>query len=161
VNPFSGINRSSTVTFRKTIGNPPVGGCPICLSGSAKIETPKGTIEVKDIVVGMSVWTQGSDGKRNMAIVLKAGRTVVSPEHMMVDLKLSDGRELVVSPGHPLADGRHVGNLQVGDVVQDAHVISTNRIPNTNGYTYDILPSGDTGEYWADGILMQSTLHIQ
>ncbi len=149
------------ITFTKIVDNPPMGGCPICLSGSAKIETPDGTIEVKNISAGTSVWTQGLDGVRHKATVLQAGRTVVSPGHMMVDLKLSDGRELVVSPGHPLADGRLVGNLQVGDAVQGARVISTDRVANTIGYTYDILPSGDTGKYWADGILMQSTLRSE
>jgi hypothetical protein len=31
-------------------------------------------------------------------------------------------------------------------------------IPYTNGSTYDLLPSGPTGTYFADGILLRSTL---
>ncbi len=31
---------------------------------------------------------------------------------------------------------------------------------DTDDYTYDILPSGSTGAYWANGILLGSTLRL-
>lgn len=34
----------------------------------------------------------------------------------------------------------------------------TELVSYSNGYTYDVLPSGDTGLYWANGILIGSTL---
>jgi hypothetical protein len=76
----------------------------------------------------------------------------------VIELRLDDGRVLRASAGHPTADGRTLGALAVGDVVDGAHVVSVERVPYTATETYDILPAGETGFYWADGILMGSTL---
>ena len=32
------------------------------------------------------------------------------------------------------------------------------KIRSTTGATYDVLPSGETGFYWANGVLLGSTL---
>ena len=79
---------------------------------------------------GMVVWTAGADGKRIAAQVLEVGSIVVPAGHQMVHLVLADGRELLASPGHRNAGDR----------------------------TYDLLPAGPTGTYWADGIQLASTL---
>jgi hypothetical protein len=71
---------------------------------------------------------------------------------------LSDGRELHASPGHPTADGRALGDLQAGDLLDGAYVVLMERLPYDGIATFDLLPSGDTGLYWANGILMGSTL---
>jgi hypothetical protein len=71
---------------------------------------------------------------------------------------LDDGRELWVSAGHPLGDGRIVGQLQPGDVLDGAVVLSAERVAYRGGATYDLLPAGETGFYWANGILMGSTM---
>ncbi|HEY7520084.1 MAG TPA: Hint domain-containing protein [Methylomirabilota bacterium] len=76
----------------------------------------------------------------------------------MVRLVLEDGRELLASPGHPAVGGGTVGDLQPGDTYAGASVVSTDRVPYGDGATYDILPSGDTGRYWANGILVGSSL---
>jgi hypothetical protein len=65
---------------------------------------------------------------------------------------------LRVSPGHPTTDGRTVGRLQAGDFLDDARILSIERVLYTGIATYDILPAGDTGAYWANGILLTSTL---
>ena len=31
-------------------------------------------------------------------------------------------------------------------------------VDDSLGFTYDLLPSGATGDYWVDGILVRSTL---
>jgi len=76
----------------------------------------------------------------------------------VLHILLSDGRELWASPGHPTSDGRRLVHLRVGDVLDGASVtvIGTMRYQGTA--TYDILPSGSTGFYWANGILLGSTL---
>jgi hypothetical protein len=76
----------------------------------------------------------------------------------MVHLVLDDGRELFVSPGHPTIDGRTVGELVSGEMYNGAFVISAEHVLYNEGATFDLLPSGDTGFYWADGILVGSTL---
>jgi hypothetical protein len=71
---------------------------------------------------------------------------------------LSDGRELWASPGHPTADGRKLGDLQTGDLLDGAHINLIEHLTYDEIATYDLLPSGDTGSYWANEILMGSTL---
>lgn len=133
--------------------------CPICLAGNTLIDTPDGQVGVENLKVGMSVWTINKNGKRVVGIIEKAGRTRVPNTHKVVHLILSDGRELLVSPGHPTTDySRTVGELAVGSLYDGANVLSNNLIIYTQGYTYDILPSGETGFYFANGILLASTL---
>jgi hypothetical protein len=131
---------------------------PICLSGDTRIETPDGKFSVKDMKTGMRVWTRDRNGKKVTGIVILAGKTFAPAGHKVVHIKLSDGRELYVSSGHKVADGRKSGELRAGDSLDGAIVLSANLIPYTEEYTYDILPSGDTGMYFANGILLRSTL---
>ncbi len=150
--------------FTATIGQEPKieGACPECLSGNTLIDTPNGQVPVKDLRVGMRVWTALSDvlasGTRQTATVLKTSRTKVPADHKMVRLVLADGRELLASPGHPTADGRPIGTLSSGDLIDGTRVISADLVPYDEDYTYDILPSEGTGTYWANGILIGSTL---
>jgi hypothetical protein len=50
--------------FTRTTGSVPYGGCPICLSGDTVIDTPKGQVNVKKLVLGMVVWTVDESGNR-------------------------------------------------------------------------------------------------
>lgn len=133
--------------------------CPICLAGSTFIDTPSGQVLVKDLQLGMSVWTTDKNGLRISGVITKTSKVPVPPTHQMVHLIIKDGRELFVSPGHPTIDGRIVGNLTNGDLYDGAFVVSVERVFYNEGATYDILPSGDTGFYWANGILIGSTLY--
>lgn len=133
--------------------------CPICLSSNTLIDTPFGSINVKDLQVGMLVWTIDKSGQRVLGVIQKTSRTLVPPAHQMVHLVFNDGRELFVSPGHLIIDGRTVGDLAPGDLYDGAQIITSNRVTYNDVATYDILPSGETGFYWANGILIDSTLH--
>jgi len=106
----------------------------------------------------MSVWTTDKAGQRVPGVIIKTSKVPVLPTHQMVHLVLNDGRELFVSPGHPTIYGYTVGDLASGDSYNGASVISAERVSYNEGSTYDILPSGDTGFYWANGILIGSTL---
>lgn len=133
--------------------------CPaICLSGSTLIGTPDGDVPVKNLQVGMSIWTADEKGIRRAAKIVKTSRVAVGIDHQMVHLKLEDGRELLASPGHPIAGGRMLGSLAAGDTIDGVRVLAANLVPYSEGYTYDVLPSGGTGHYWANGILLGSTL---
>ena len=146
------------VTFTKIVSDSPLGGCPICLAQDTLIDTPSGPVSVQDLQVGMLVWTTDRDGQRVAGSVLKTAKVHVSTTHQMVHLVLDDGRDLLVSTGHPTTDGRTVGNLKPGDLYDAAYVVNTERVPYEEDATYDILPSGNTGFYWANGILVGSTL---
>lgn len=132
--------------------------CPSCLSENTLIDTPNGLVRITDFREGMGVWTEDSSGARILATILKTSKIAVPPTHQMVRLVLADGRELFASPGHPLADGRILGEIKAGDIVDGSAVMSAEPVPYGKEYTYDILPSGDTGAYWAGGILVGSTL---
>jgi|SRR5437867_8452901 len=132
--------------------------CPICLSENTVIDTPNGAVSVKVLRVGMPILTQDASGHKQTAIILKTGRTLVPPDHKMVHLILADKRELYVSSNHPTADGRLFGELLVGDTLDGSKIKSIEVVPYNGTYTYDILPSGKTGFYWANGILAGSTL---
>ena len=106
----------------------------------------------------MVVWTAGADGKRIAAQVLEVGSIVVPAGHQMVHLVLADGRELLASPGHRTADGRQLGTLGAGDSLDGSTITTWELVPYAGDRTYDLLPAGPTGTYWADGIQLASTL---
>jgi len=132
--------------------------CPICLASDAQIDTPTGPVAVSELQVGMLVWTRDAAGNRVAGVVQQTAHVAVPATHLVVRLRLEDGRELRVSPGHPTADGRRVGELAAGDLLDGSRVSSVSREAYPDGATFDLLPSGGTGAYWADGILLGSTL---
>jgi len=104
------------------------------------------------------VWTLDASGRRVASTIVQVGSTPVPPTHRVVRLQLADGRLVLVSPGHPLPDGRPVASLGVGDTYDGAVVTSADLAPYDGGRTFDVLPAGDTGVYWANGIELGSTL---
>ncbi len=140
----------------RTASGPP--NCPICLAASTMIATPSGPVRVTEVRVGMVVWTQAADGTRVAAPVLEVGSMQAPAGHRMVHLVLADGRELLVSPAHKTADGRPAGTLGHGDVLDGSTITLWELVPYPEGQTYDLLPAGATGHYWANGVLMSSTL---
>lgn len=145
---------SITVLERK----PSFATCPICLAAGTLIDTPTGLIPIQNLRVGTLVWTVDRDGMRAAKPVIQVGKTVVPSTHQVVHLVLEDGREVWVSPGHPTADGRSVGQLQPGDVLDGGLILSVDRVRYGGYATYDLLPAGETGFYWANDILLASTL---
>jgi hypothetical protein len=132
--------------------------CPICLDEGTRIATPAGHVAAKDLRDGMLVWTLDNSGVRIAAPILRTVRVRVPVGHRMVHLVLEDGRELLASPGHPLADGRRLGTIVAGDRLDNSRVVLAEIVGWEGSYTYDLLPSGETGLYWANGILLRSTL---
>ncbi len=132
--------------------------CPICLALGTLIDTPRGAVRVENLRVGDSVWTTNEAGQRLPATILKTGSVNVPASHQMIHVTLNDGRELWASPGHPTSDGRRLGALQIGDMLDGAQIAQLERVPYGGTTTFDILPAGDTGFYWANGILLASTL---
>jgi hypothetical protein len=132
--------------------------CPICLAAGTLIDTPRGPVAVENLRLGDSVWTMNGSGERVSGTILRTSRVPVPATHQVVHVLLSDGRELWASPGHPTADGKRLADLKVNDLLDRARVIKVDRLRYAGTATYDLLPAGDTGFYWANGILMGSTL---
>lgn len=151
IDPFGGIEVEQQVAS----GEP---ACPICLAQGTRIATPGGEVRVEDLSIGDLVWTTDAFGRRIVGHIVASGRATAPASHRVVHLVLADGREVWVSPRHPLADGRAVGMLRPGDLVNGSRVVSADRVAYASGATFDILASGSAGAYWANGILMGSTL---
>jgi hypothetical protein len=135
--------------------------CPICLARGTCIDTPDGHVAVDELEPGMSVWTRDANGSKSAVLVVQTIKTRVPPAHRVIHLGLSDGREVDGSPGHPTTDDRTLGILHPGDLLDGAMVTGADPIPYTGEYTYDILPAGETGIYWANGIPLKSTLFLK
>jgi len=132
--------------------------CPICLASNTQIATPSGAVNVKDIKTGMLVWSLNAQGEKVASTVVRTSRSLVPTTHRVISFVLSDARRVWVSPGHPTKDGAPVSSLQAGDFYDGATVVSTGPVPYWDAYTYDVLPDSETGSYWANGILLGSTL---
>lgn len=144
-----------TVTINEETQAPP---CPICLARGTLIDTPTGLVHVQDLLAGMAVWSVDGSGQRVAARISIIGSTPVPATHRVVHLELADGRTVDASPGHPLPDGRRIGDLRIGDTVDGSTVIAATLVAYAGGATYDLLPDTVTGAYWANGILLGSTL---
>lgn len=138
--------------------DPSFPSCPICLAVGTLIDTPRGVVRVENLKVGDPVWTTNEAGKRVSGVLLKTGRVRVSSSHQMVHVTLQDGRELWASPRHPTADGGIMGDLHLSDMLDGSQIIQLELVHYNNAFTFDILPSGTTGYYWANGVLIGSTL---
>jgi len=135
-----------------------IAACPICLATGTLIDAPSGPLPVQSLRLGMTVWTLDSAGRRIARPIIRLGATIAPTNHRVVHLVLDDGRELWVSPGHPMPDGFTIGHLQVGQAFAGGMILSMERLRYTGQATYDLLPAGETGFYWANGILLASSL---
>lgn len=132
--------------------------CPICLAEGTRIATPDGEIAVQDLRAGMLVWTLDDVGRRVASPVARTARTPVPAGHRVTRLVLGDGRAIIASPGHPAADGRRIGDLAPGDALDGGRVVVSELVVYSQPATFDLLPSGATGIYWANGVALRSTL---
>lgn len=132
--------------------------CPKCLPGNALVDTPSGMVPVSELKPRMLVWTQDAHGNRIAAPILKTAAVPVTPGQFILHLVLHDGRELRVSPAHPTADGRTLGQLEPKSAIDGSWVERIELESYEGSQTYDLLPAGETGFYWANGILLGSTL---
>lgn len=130
-------------------------GCPypICLSPDTRIKTNTIQKRVADIKEGDLVLTDNEKPVK----VLKTNKVEVK-NHKILKVTLNDATVLEVSPGHPTADGRLFKDLKWGDSLDKRLVVEIKQILYNYKYTYDILPDSSTGNYYANGVLIGSTL---
>jgi hypothetical protein len=159
----SGIRTAGTITedgrlFAEQAADAGEPICPICLAAGTGIDTPDGVAAVEVLRIGDPVWTLDRDGARSPARVSAVGSTEAPPGHRVVHLVLADGRGVTASPGHPLADGRRLGDLRAGDLVGGVAVVAADLVAYEGARTWDIAVGGPTGIYLVNGIALGSTL---
>jgi hypothetical protein len=132
--------------------------CPICLARGQTIDTPNGPVAVEALRLGDPIWTRDAAGHRIAGTVIALGSTEAPDTHRVIQLTLADGRAITASPGHPLADGRQLGTLSIGDVIDGSPIVALESLPYGGGETFDLVASGATGGYYADGIPLGTTL---
>ena len=132
-------------------------GMQICLAATDRIATPAGAVLVTQIRPGMMVWTRDASGQRVAAPVLAVTHARASVGQHMLRLTLSDGRVVEASSGHPTVTGRRVGDLAPGDLIDGSAVSTIEELPYAAD-TWDLLPASPTGSYWANDVLLGSTL---
>jgi len=120
--------------------------------------TPAGEVELHRIRKGDAVVSLSSDGRRVPVTVLRIAIQPVVAAHEMIELRLEGGRKIRGSALHPLADGRVLGELKPGAQVDGSTVIGVGRVPFTGDATWDLLPSGETGVYFVNGVPLRTTL---
>jgi hypothetical protein len=135
--------------------------CPICLASNTNIYTPNGNVNVKDIKTGMHVWSLNNKGEKIESTIIKVSSVDVPKTHKVIHLILSDGRAVWASANHPTINGLYLGELKIGDLYDGSKIKSADAVPYWDNKTYDILPDSGTGYYWANGILLGSTLAVQ
>ena len=133
-------------------------GCPVCLPATTRIATPAGDVTVSELREGDAVWSRDCAGHRIAARVRVVRSVPVPPGHRVVRMTLDDGRVASASARHPLAGGRVIASVRRGDAVDGSMVEHVELVPYAGARTWDVLPSGASGEYWADGVVMGSTL---
>jgi len=154
---ISGVITASgaiTESARKTSINT----CPICLSRGTLIANPRGSIPIENILPGDLVWSQDKQGNTIAVHVERISRTRVPDDFRLLEITLTDGRQLFASPSHFSASGKPLGSFQPGDILDGSVILSINSIHYAYPETFDILPAGPSGLYRANGILLMSTL---
>src|SRR5438552_17460041 len=106
----------------------------------------------------MQVWSAPPDGRPPVAGAVKMAGRLDRPGGEMIHIVLADGRQLTASAPHEIADGRSLGSLTVGDQIDGVTLTALEGVGDSSGHTYDLLPAGETGEYWENGISMRGTL---
>lgn len=132
--------------------------CPICLTGDTHIATARGAVPVQELVPGDLVWSLDARGARVLSPLRRTARAPLVGAVPMLRVRLEDGLELVASGAHPMLDGGHLSDLRARDSLGGHRVESVTLRYLRLGATYDLLPASSTGAYWANDVLLASTL---
>lgn len=149
------LNQKLNLTTANALSNLPM---PECLPYWTLISTPGGDVRIVDLKPGMEVYTLDVSGTKVAKELEFVSKVSVPETHIIYRILMANDRQVYGSGAHPTVDGTEFKNLKAGDIVDGGKIISVEELKYTTGYTYDILPSGDTGYYWANSVLIGSTL---
>jgi hypothetical protein len=148
------LNQKLNLTTANAQSNLP----PNCLSHDTLISTPEGNVPVSELRTGMVVFTMDMKGNKVIQPIELVMNSSGAEGYELHHLVLSDGRELFVSGTHPTTEYGRIADYCVGDILDGSEIASIENIKHSGSYIYDLLPAGETGFYWANGVLLGSTL---
>ena len=111
-----------------------------CLPPNTMISTPEGDKPLERLREGEQVWTVNSVGEKIAMPILQLSKVDVDTEHQILQIRLSDGRLLMVSPLHPDTSGRALAELKEGDCLSDAEIRHIELLPYKGSFTMDFTP---------------------
>lgn len=123
------------------------------LSNETRISTPDLDVLISEIMAGDLILTDDQE-----AVLVKAVSKKELKDQKLWRVTFSDAIYLEGTANHLTADGKRFGNLMIGDYVDGRQVIEKNLVPYPYKYVYDILPDSKSASYYANGILVKSTL---
>jgi hypothetical protein len=132
--------------------------CPICLAKGTLIDTPGGPVAVEQLQPGMLVWSLDTKGGRMAVSISQTTSNQVPDGFRLIQFTLADGRSTTASPQHPTAEGRGLGSYLIGDMLDGNRVSNIEYVDYGWGSTFDILPDSPTLCYWANGVLLKSSI---
>lgn len=130
-----------------------------CCPPDTLVDTPSGPLRIADLIVGDLVYSE-HEGLRIAFPVAEIGSLAVPDDHVMARVVFDDESMIVMSPTHPLTDGRMFGDLVAGDHYGSRVVASATREPYGQPRTYDIRVQSSSGGYFVSGVLVGSTMHV-
>jgi len=127
-----------------------------CTAADTPVATPTGDRAIAELRPGDLVYSV-HDRQIRAVPILRTNRVPVE-NHRMLRVRFASGSVIEMSPGHPTAEQVPIASLSVGQELAGECVVGIASVPYTQPYTYDILPASDSGSYFADGVLVGSTL---
>jgi hypothetical protein len=143
--------------FEPEDGTCPMGGptCK-CVSAGTRIATPTGEVRIEELRKGD--WVYSVMGEAIVPARIRETNRVAVENHSMVQVRTASGRTLSMSPRHPTSQRVRFDALAPGDMIGDERIESVELVPYAHPFTFDILPGTPSGAYFAEGVLVGSTL---
>ena len=128
--------------------------CYASCSEETLIKTSKGDKKISKIQFGDLVISDGGEIIRVIDLT-----KIKAKNWLIVHVEFDDGIILEATPNHPLGPNKYkFENLMVGHEIDGHKVASVKLIPYKHKYIYDILPQSRSGAYYANGVLIGSSL---
>jgi hypothetical protein len=125
-------------------GTCPMGCAPLCICAdpNTPIATPLGERAIASLREGDLVYSIDR-GALAVVPIARTHSTAVS-HHSVMRIELRSGASLLISPGHPTADGRRFADLHAADLLDGVEITKAELVPYEHDATYDIMPASDT-----------------
>ena len=128
--------------------------CYADCSEETLIRTPDGNKKISKIKFGDFVISYGGETVRVIDLV-----KIKAKDRLVVNIELDNKIILEALPDHPLGPSKYkFRDLRTGHEIDGHKIVSIKLVPYKHKYIYDILPQSRTGTYYANDVLIGSSL---